>query len=99
MTAPLEVIRKAGGRPRLSDAKALTDVEVRIAGRICARRQERGLTQTQLAAAIGVSFQQLQKYEHGANRISCGRLAEIAAALGAHPGDFFPPITPIEKAA
>lgn len=40
--------------------------------------------------ALGVSFQQVQKYEKAANRISCSMLANIAEILGAHPGEFFP---------
>jgi transcriptional regulator with XRE-family HTH domain len=46
-----------------------------------ALRLDRGLSQGALAAQVGVTFQQLQKYESGANRISAGRLARVAAAL------------------
>ena len=45
-------------------------------------RLERGLSQSRLADGIGLSFQQLQKYESGANRVSAGRLQRIAALLG-----------------
>ena len=49
------------------------------------------MSQTALADALGVSFQQVQKYEGGTNRISASRLHAIAVALAAAPGDFFPP--------
>src|ERR1700746_651813 len=45
-------------------------------------RMARGLSQAQLASRLGVTFQQLQKYEVGANRIGTGRLVKVAAALG-----------------
>lgn len=45
------------------------------------------MAQTALAEAVGVTFQQIQKYERGANRISFSRLLEIAQALGCQLGD------------
>jgi transcriptional regulator with XRE-family HTH domain len=60
-----------------------------VGERIRLRRAERGLTQEQLAAALDVSYQQIQKYETGANRISAGRLYEIARKLGVDIGYFF----------
>lgn len=47
--------------------------------RIC--RLQRGLTQTALGHHLGVTFQQIQKYEHGANRVGASRLSQIAGAL------------------
>src|ERR1700751_1602844 len=59
--------------PRKADS---TDVEV---GRLVrALRMSRGLSQTELGNQIGVTFQQVQKYECGANRISMGRLTRVA---------------------
>jgi transcriptional regulator with XRE-family HTH domain len=55
----------------------------RIVGRnirIC--RMQKGLTQTELADELGVTFQQVQKYEKGTNRIGSGRLMRIATFLG-----------------
>jgi transcriptional regulator with XRE-family HTH domain len=63
--------------PRQPDS---TDVEV---GRLVrALRMSHGLSQTDLAKRIGVTFQQVQKYESGANRISMGRLNNIAKLFG-----------------
>lgn len=55
------------------------DVELGMCIRL--RRRQIGWSQTQLAVMIGVTFQQVQKYEHGTNRVSYSRLVAIAAAL------------------
>lgn len=47
------------------------------------------MTQQQAAALLGISFQQLQKYEHGANRITAGRLYQLAEALDTDIAYFF----------
>jgi transcriptional regulator with XRE-family HTH domain len=48
-----------------------------------------GMSQEQLGNKLGLTFQQVQKYEKGSNRISASRLADIAAALSATPTYFF----------
>ncbi len=48
-----------------------------------------GITQQQIGKTLGVSFQQVQKYENGTNRISAGRLYILARALGVEVEDFF----------
>jgi transcriptional regulator with XRE-family HTH domain len=53
-----------------------------------------GMTQQQLAEAVGIAYQQLHKYETGENHISVGRLYRIAQALGVEIGYFFQPIEP-----
>ena len=47
------------------------------------------MSQEALASGIGVTFQQVQKYERGINRISCSKLMEIATLLAVPPGHFF----------
>ena len=64
-------------------------IDQHVGERIRQRRTELGLTQEQLAAALDVSYQQIQKYETGANRISAGRIFEIARKLGVDVGYFF----------
>jgi len=64
-------------------------IDQHVGERIRLRRTERGLTQEQLAAALDVSYQQVQKYETGANRISAGRIYEIARKLDVEVGYFF----------
>ena len=56
-------------------------VDVHVGGRIKLRRQLLGLSQGKLAVALGLTFQQVQKYEKGANRVSASRLLEIASVL------------------
>lgn len=61
--------------------EAIDPVDVSIGGRIRARREELRITQAQLAAGAGVTFQQIQKYERGVNRVSASRLLRIASVL------------------
>ncbi len=56
-------------------------LHVALGARIRLRRKELGMSQDLLARAVGITFQQVQKYEHGANRVSFSRLVEIAHAL------------------
>jgi transcriptional regulator with XRE-family HTH domain len=60
-----------------------------VGRRIRERRRQLGISQVQLAATIGISYQQLQKYEQGSNRVAAPRLAAISAALDVPPGYFF----------
>jgi transcriptional regulator with XRE-family HTH domain len=64
-------------------------VDVHVGKRIRHRRWLVGMTQQQLAAAVGIKFQQIQKYETGANRVSASRLWDIAAALDVQVSFFF----------
>ena len=56
--------------------------DVEIAKRVRTLRLQRGMSQTELGGVLDVTFQQVQKYETGSNRISAGRLQQIAEALG-----------------
>src|SRR6266705_3147392 len=55
--------------------------DAEIGKRIRARRLERGLSQTELGQRLGVTFQQVQKYEKGTNRVGAGRLQRVAEIL------------------
>ncbi len=59
----------------------MSDVDRRVAANVRRLRLERGFTQEKLAKELGLSFQQLQKYETGKNRITIGRLVAICEAL------------------
>jgi transcriptional regulator with XRE-family HTH domain len=61
--------------------KDIDPFDVRVGQRIRAYRLNRGLSQSALGARIGVSFQQIQKYERGINRIGISRLKKIAAVF------------------
>lgn len=65
-----------------------------VGTRIRLRRTLLGLTQEELAAALTISYQQIQKYETGANRISAGRLFQIAQRLGIDVSYFFDNLDP-----
>ena len=56
-------------------------IDVEVGRRIRLRRKALGISQSELAGALGVSFQQTQKYEKGANRVSASMLVRIAAKL------------------
>ena len=74
----------AAQHPRSVDTR---DAEI---GRLVrAQRQQLQLSQSELAERIGVTFQQVQKYENGKNRISVGRLTRVAEALNVPPTFFF----------
>lgn len=80
----------AGRRPNQTD--------VAVGQRIRAFRKEAHLSQTELADQIGVTFQQVQKYENGTNRVGAGRLAQIAHALDIPVAAFFDGLArPIDK--
>ena len=66
-----------------------TDVDRYVGGRIRERRVMLGLSQQQMAHLIGVTYQQAHKYERGINRISAGRLYEIARVLRVPVSYFF----------
>ena len=65
------------------------DVDRHVGARVRERRIMLGLTQQQLADLIGVTYQQAHKYERGINRVSAGRLYEIAQVLSVPVGYFF----------
>lgn len=63
------------------DSKLPTAIDENVGRRIRQRREELGMSQGALAEELGVTFQQLQKYENGANRVSAGRLFNLAVVL------------------
>ena len=65
------------------------EVDLHLGRRLWERRRVLGLTQTQVADAIGVAFQQIQKYECGGSRLSAARLWSVANALGVEVSYFF----------
>jgi len=64
-------------------------IDVFVGQRLRMLRALQGLSQTALAKELGITFQQLQKYETGANRISAGRLWQAAKIFGVPPSHFF----------
>ncbi|MGC9954289.1 MAG: helix-turn-helix transcriptional regulator [Rhizomicrobium sp.] len=76
------------------NTKRANAIDNLVAGRIRAYRQQLGITQANVAEKLGISFQQLQKYEKGVNRIGAGRLFEIAAVLRVPIQALFPESEP-----
>jgi len=68
--------------------KTKNELDRRVGERLRSRRLKMRLSQTEIGASAGVSFQQVQKYEKGANRISAGRLIQFAERLGVTPAYF-----------
>ncbi|MFM8678227.1 MAG: helix-turn-helix domain-containing protein [Alphaproteobacteria bacterium] len=75
-------------RGKLPDGKP-DPVDTHVGLRLRLRRTLIGMSQEQLAAALGITFQQVQKYERGANRISASRLFQASRALGVPVAWFF----------
>ncbi|MBI1340674.1 helix-turn-helix domain-containing protein [bacterium] len=71
------------------DSKLPNLIDKHVGRRLRWRRRELHLSQEKLAEMLGVTFQQIQKYERGANRISAGRLFELAQALDASIAYFY----------
>ena len=80
MPAPEQATK---GRSRDPEIEALLGTRIRAA-RVAAR-----MTQTELGEAVGISFQQVQKYENGKDRVAASTLHRIAMALDVHTGTFF----------
>jgi transcriptional regulator with XRE-family HTH domain len=83
---------RASARPLSGARRSIArtqDIDRHVGARVRERRIMLGLTQQQLADLIGVTYQQAHKYERAINRISAGRLFEIAQVLGVPVSYFF----------
>jgi transcriptional regulator with XRE-family HTH domain len=86
---------RAARKPHVSVAFHPTDIAV--GRRVRQRRVLLGMSQEKLAEALGLTFQQVQKYENGANRVSASRLLDISNVLGVPVSFFFEEVA--EKAS
>lgn len=66
----------------MNDGRQTNAVDRHIGAKVKAFRHLKGISQEVLGARLGITFQQVQKYERGVNRISAGRLYDIAGVLG-----------------
>ena len=80
--------RRPGGRGRRK-AGGPHPVDVYVGSRVRLRRGELGMSQEKLAAELGLTFQQVQKYERAANRISASRLHRMGQVLGVEAPYFY----------
>jgi transcriptional regulator with XRE-family HTH domain len=76
----------------MASPKTCTPADIAIGQRIAALRSARCHSQTALGRVLGVSFQQIQKYEAGKNKISAGRLIAVAQFLGVKVKDLAPDV-------
>src|SRR2546429_9774933 len=72
-----------------SKTKSTTSHDIEVGQRIRVRRMAQGMSQTELGNLLGVTFQQVQKYEKGVNRVGAGRLVRIGEALDVPVSFFF----------
>jgi transcriptional regulator with XRE-family HTH domain len=88
MTTALNT-RKTMARRESTQSDQPNPIDVHVGGRVRVRRALLGMTQEKLGDAIGLAFQQVQKYERGTNRISASRLYDIATVLEVPVSFFF----------
>ena len=74
-------------------------IDFQVGARLRTRRKQLGMTQSHLGEALGITFQQIQKYERGANRVSASTLYEIATILEVDIGYFFEGAKPLKRGA
>src|SRR6202167_5852922 len=83
-----------GGRDRRGKGGGPNPVDVHVGARLRLRRTLIGMSQEKLGEAIGLTFQQVQKYERGTNRVGASRLYELSRVLDVPVGFFFDEIDP-----
>ncbi|MFA1676891.1 helix-turn-helix domain-containing protein [Rhizobium mongolense] len=81
------------------EKKTPNKIDVDVGAKIKVQRRLIGMSQSRLGAAIGVTFQQVQKYEKGMNRVGASRLARIAEVLGVQASSFFSGMTERQEGA
>lgn len=73
----------------MAEKRKANDIDVNVGRRIRLQRTVLGMSQTTLADALGITFQQVQKYEKGTNRVGASRLQHIASFLNVPIASFF----------
>jgi transcriptional regulator with XRE-family HTH domain len=92
---PLQPTRRPGRRK----AEKPDPTDIQVGARVRLRRNMLGLSQEKLGEAIGLTFQQVQKYERGANRIGASRLHELSRVLDVPVSFFFDDLDPVRAPA
>ena len=100
MTISPSLVTSRHGAEATMTSDRRPDATDRLVGtRIKLRRQSISMSQTKLAEKVGVTYQQLNKYEQGLSRISASRLALVAKALGVPITSFFDDLKPVTETA
>src|ERR1700735_629684 len=85
MQVKVRDVKRRGGRPKIDSP---SPVDLHVGSRVRLRRTLLGMSQEKLGNAVGLTFQQIQKYERGANRIGASRLFDMSRVLDV-PVQFF----------
>jgi transcriptional regulator with XRE-family HTH domain len=86
-------------RPGRRKSEAPHPVDVHVGSRVRLRRQMLGMSQEKLGAELGLTFQQVQKYERAANRIGASRLWQLSRVLDVRPEFFYDTTDPVRAPA
>jgi transcriptional regulator with XRE-family HTH domain len=81
-----------------ANTKKPNPIDIHVGGRVRLRRNMIGMSQERLGEILGITFQQIQKYEKGTNRVGASRLQAIASALGVPISYFFDGAPTVEAA-
>jgi len=92
-------ISRSVRRPSRQKSEKPNPIDVQVGSRVRLRRNMLGLSQEKLGTAIGLTFQQVQKYERGANRIGASRLHELSRVLDVPVSFFFDDLDPVRAPA
>jgi len=92
-------ISRSVRRPSRQKSDKPNPIDVQVGSRVRLRRNMLGLSQEKLGTAIGLTFQQVQKYERGANRIGASRLHELSRVLDVPVSFFFDDMDPVRAPA
>jgi transcriptional regulator with XRE-family HTH domain len=92
-----EAVGRDGGDP-LPGRKRANSIDAHVGNRVRLRRMLNGMSQERLGELMGLTFQQIQKYEKGVNRIGAGRLYRLSKVLGVPVQFFFDEAPPLEDA-
>ena len=91
--------KTSGGRRRRQKSDKPNPIDVHVGSRVRLRRTLLGMSQEKLGEAIGLTFQQVQKYERGANRVGASRLYDLSQVLDVPVAYFFEEIAPAVASA
>lgn len=93
------VVKKGSGFSKKEGDATPDPVDIHVGARLRMRRAMVGFSQERLAEAVGLTFQQVQKYERGTNRVSASRLYQFGKVLDVPVGYFFEQYSPTRKSA
>ena len=94
MTRGNMAVTRQARRPSRQKADKPNPIDIQVGSRVRLRRNMLGLSQEKLGTAIGLTFQQVQKYERGANRIGASRLYTLSRVLDVPVSFFFEEMAP-----